>query len=151
MKTESIEYQDGDARLRWFLAHDATQSSQRPGILVTPSGFGLGNNTKPLAEMLAAFGYGPGGTAVFELARDGAPLTGVVTLHGGLETQTPATLGQVSAKILVCTSANDPSVPVAHANAVDDEMTLAGVDGQIIRYGSRHGSTYPAAASRGID
>jgi dienelactone hydrolase len=100
---------------------------------------------------LAAIGYCLGGTFVLELARAGAPLTGVVTFHGGLETPRPAASGQVQAKILVCTGADDPSVPVAHVNALADEMTKAGVDWQIISYGGTvHGFTYPDAASRGI-
>ena len=100
---------------------------------------------------LAAIGYCLGGTFVLELARAGAPLTGVVTFHGGLETPRPAAPGQVKAKILVCTGADDPSVPVAHVNALADEMTKAGVDWQIISYGGTvHGFPYPDAASRGI-
>lgn len=100
---------------------------------------------------LAAIGYCLGGTFALELARAGAPLTGVVTFHGGLETQLPAAPGQVKAKILVCTGADDPSVPVAHVNAFADEMTKAGVDWQIISYGGTvHGFTYPDAESRGI-
>jgi dienelactone hydrolase len=100
---------------------------------------------------LAAIGYCLGGTFALELARAGAPLTGVVTFHGGLETQRPAAPGQVKAKILVCTGADDPSVPVAHVNAFADEMTKAGVDWQIISYGgTTHGFTYPDAESRGI-
>jgi dienelactone hydrolase len=100
---------------------------------------------------LAAIGYCLGGTFALELARAGAPLTGVVTFHGGLETQRPAAPGQVKAKILVCTGADDPSVPVAHVNAFADEMTKAGVDWHIISYGgTMHGFTYPDAESRGI-
>jgi len=100
---------------------------------------------------LAAIGYCLGGTFALELARAGAPLTGVVTFHGGLETQRPAAPGQVKAKILVCTGADDPSVPVAHVNAFADEMTKAGVDWHIISYGgTTHGFTYPDAESRGI-
>jgi dienelactone hydrolase len=213
MKTESIDYQDGDTTLRGFLAYDDTRSDQRPGILVMPGGFGLGGNAKQRAEMLAALGYvafagdpygngieideidevmkrvtvlreNPaafrqraqvaldtlaglpqvdpnklaaigyclGGTFVLELARAAAPLTGVVTFHGGLETQAPATAGLGSPKILVCTGADDPSVPVAHVNAFADEMTQAGVDWQIMSYGNtQHGFTYPDAASREID
>ena len=212
MKTESIEYQDGNLTLRGFLAYDNTQSGRRPGILVMPGGFGLGANAKQRAEMLgglgyvalagdpygngreindlqevmksvsalredpakfrkraqvaldklaalpqvdprrlAAIGYCLGGTFALELARDGAPLTGVVTFHGGLEIQRPAAPGQVKAKILVCTGADDPSVPVAHVNAFADEMTKAGVDWQIHSYGgTTHGFTYPDAESRGI-
>lgn len=101
---------------------------------------------------LAAIGYCLGGTFALELARDGAPLGGVVTFHGGLETKRPARSGQVKAKILVCTGADDPSVPVEHVNAFADEMTRAGVDWQLISYGhTRHGFTYPDATGRGID
>ena len=104
------------------------------------------------AQRLAAIGYCLGGTFALELARDGAPLAGVVTFHGGLETKRPARSGQVTAKILVCTGADDPSVPVEHVNAFADEMTRAGVDWQLISYGhTQHGFTYPDAASRGID
>lgn len=102
-------------------------------------------------QRLAAIGYCLGGTFALELARNGAPLVGVVTFHGGLETQNPAAPGKVTAKILVCTGADDPSVPIAHVNAFANEMTKAGVDWQIISYGSTaHGFTYPDAASRGI-
>jgi dienelactone hydrolase len=55
---------------------------------------------------LAVIGYCMGGTFALELARDGAPLTGIVSFHGGLETQQPAAAGQVKAKILVCTGAD---------------------------------------------
>ena len=104
------------------------------------------------AQRLAAIGYCLGGTFALELARDGAPLAGVVTFHGGLETKRPARFGQVKAKILVCTGADDPSVPVEHVNAFANEMTQAGVDWQLISYGhTQHGFTYPDAAGRGID
>lgn len=212
MKTERIEYQDGNVTLYGFLAYDETHTKPRPGILVMPGGFGLGVNAKRRAQMLAtlgyvalagdpygdgreiddlqevmkevtalrddpvkfrrrvqvafdtlvslpqvdprqvaAIGYCLGGTLALELARDGAPLKGVVTFHGGLETQRPAVAGQVKAKILVCTGADDPSVTVAHVNAFAEEMTKAGVDWQIISYGhTQHAFTYPDAASRGI-
>src|SRR5260370_19686160 len=57
MKTESIEYKDGDVTLRGFLAYDEAQSGRRPGVLVMPGGFGLGPNAKGRAEMLARLGY----------------------------------------------------------------------------------------------
>jgi dienelactone hydrolase len=101
---------------------------------------------------MAAIGYCLGGTFVLELARDGAPLKGVVTFHGGLETKSPAALGQVKAKLLILTGAEDPTVPVAHVNAFADEMTKAGADWQIVSFGAtKHGFTYPDAATRGID
>jgi dienelactone hydrolase len=75
----------------------------------------------------------------------------VVSFHGGLETQRPAVSGQVKAKILVCTGADDPFVPVAQANALADEMTKAGADWQIISYGGTvHSFTNPEADRVGM-
>jgi dienelactone hydrolase len=101
---------------------------------------------------VAAIGYCLGGTFVLELARDGAPLAGVVTFHGGLETKSPAKTEAVKAKLLILTGADDPTVPVTHVNAFAEEMTKAGADWQIVTYsGTKHGFTYPDAASRKID
>jgi hypothetical protein len=36
MKTESLEYRDGDVTLRGFLAFDDKKSGRRPGVLVMP-------------------------------------------------------------------------------------------------------------------
>jgi dienelactone hydrolase len=93
---------------------------------------------------LAAIGYCMGGTFALELARDGAPLKGVVTFHSGLQTQRPATAGQVKPKILVCTGADDPLVPFSAVSAFADEMTKAGADWQLISYGgTKHSFTNP--------
>ncbi len=196
MKTETIKYHDGDVTLVGYLAFDEKQSGKRPGILVMPEAFGLGDHAKRRAERLAELGYvalagdpygdgaqaadlpgamrlatplfeNPdrlrrrgraaldklaslpqvdssrlaamgfcmGGTFSLELARDGAPLRGVVSFHGGLQTQRPPAPGAVKAKILVCTGADDPMVPVAQVNAFAEEMTRAGADWQIISYG----------------
>jgi dienelactone hydrolase len=213
MKTESIEYQDGDVTLRGFVALDDQQSHKRPGVLVMPEAFGLGIHAKQRAERLAGLGYvalagdpygngieakdlqeamkyaGPlredpikfrqrarvaleklaslpqvdssrlaamgycmGGTFALELARDGAALKGIVSFHGGLETQRPAEVGQVKAKVLVCTGADDPFVPLAQVNALAEEMSKAGVDWQIISYGGTvHSFTNPAADSVGME
>src|SRR5713226_2263486 len=140
MKTETIEYRDGDVALRGFLAFDDQKSNRRPGVLVMPEAFGLGTHAKERAERLAslgcvalagdpygngveyndlqeaikhvgalredpakfrqrgrvaldklaslpqvdpnrlaAIGYCMGGTFALELARDGAPLKGIVS------------------------------------------------------------------------
>jgi dienelactone hydrolase len=99
---------------------------------------------------LAAIGYCMGGSFALELARDGAPLRGIVSFHGGLGTQRPAAAGQVKAKILVCTGADDPFVPAAQVSALADEMTKAGADWQIISYGGTvHSFTNPEAGRVG--
>jgi dienelactone hydrolase len=104
------------------------------------------------SSRVAGIGYCLGGTFVLELARSGAPLAGVVTFHGGLETSNAATSGSVKAKLLVLTGADDPTVPMAHINAFAEEMTKAAADWQIVIYsGTKHGFTYPDAASRKVD
>ena len=97
-------------------------------------------------DRLAVMGYCMGGTCSLEMARDGAPLRGVVSFHGALETQSPAGPGTVQAKVLVCHGADDPFVPVEHVNAFEEEMTKAGVDWQVISYGGTvHSFTNPEA------
>jgi dienelactone hydrolase len=92
-----------------------------------------------------------GGTFSLELARDGAPLRGVVSFHGGLETPLPAAAGQVKAKVLVCHGADDPFVPPAQVNAFAEEMTKAGANWQLISYGDTvHSFTNPHANSVGV-
>jgi dienelactone hydrolase len=211
MKTQTIEYQDGNVTLRGFVAFDDQTSHKRPGVLVMPEAFGLGVHAKERAERLAALGYVAlagdpygngietqdlqeaiklatalredpakfrqrarvaldklaslpqvdasrlaaigycmGGTFALELARGGAPLRGVVSFHGGLETQRPAVAGQVKAKILVCHGADDPFVPMAQVNAFAEEMTKAKADWQVISYGGTvHSFTNPTADSVG--
>ncbi len=95
---------------------------------------------------LAAIGYCMGGSFSLELARDGAPLKGVVSFHGGLQTQRPAQAGQVKAKILVCHGSDDPMIPIPQVNAFVEEMTKAGADWQLISYGNTvHSFTNPDA------
>ena len=103
-------------------------------------------------DRVAAIGYCLGGIFVLELARDGAPLAGVVTFHGGLETKRPAEPGAVRAKLMILTGADDPTVPPAQINAFADEMTKGGADWHVVIYsGTKHAFTYPDAASRKID
>jgi len=98
------------------------------------------------ATRLAAIGYCMGGTFALELARDGAPLKGVVSFHGGLQTQRPAQPGQVKAKVLVCHGSDDPMIPIPQVNAFVDEMTKAKADWQLIAYGNTvHSFTNPDA------
>ena len=98
------------------------------------------------ADRLVVMGYCMGGSCSLEMARDGAPLKGVVSFHGALETQSPAEPGTVQAKVLVCHGADDPFVPVEHVTAFEEEMTRAGVDWQVISYGGTvHSFTNPEA------
>ncbi|HLX38604.1 MAG TPA: dienelactone hydrolase family protein [Candidatus Binataceae bacterium] len=212
MKTETIEYKDGDVTCRGYLAYDETKTGKRPGILVMPEALGLGTHAKSRAERLAQLGYVAlagdpygggkeyatvqeaiksatelmsdpvktrsraraaldklaslpqvdssklaeigfcmGGTFGLELARDGAPLKGVVTFHSGLQTQKPAEPGKIKAKILINTGADDPMVQSDVVKAFQEEMTKAGANWQLISYsGTKHSFTNPDAASAGM-
>ncbi len=92
---------------------------------------------------IAAVGYCFGGRAVLELARTGADLAGAISVHGTLETATPASPGAVKAKVLVCHGALDPHVPTAQLTGFMEEMNAAGTDFQVIVYGgAMHGFTH---------
>jgi dienelactone hydrolase len=69
------------------------------------------------ADRIAAIGYCIGGCGVLELARAGAALRGVVSLHGILSAPIPAQQNAVVAKILVPHGDADP---VALAESVID-------------------------------
>lgn len=84
---------------------------------------------------LAAIGYCFGGLCVLELARSGAPVAAVVSFHGLFTTDHPARPGDVAARILACTGAKDPLVPLDHVDAFQREMDAAGADWQLIVYG----------------
>ncbi|MGE5189141.1 MAG: dienelactone hydrolase family protein [Gemmatimonadota bacterium] len=93
---------------------------------------------------VAAVGYCFGGTTVLELARSGAPLAGVVSFHGGLDTPTPGDARNIKGKVLVLHGADDPFAPAAQVAVFEDEMRNAGVDWQVVLYGGAvHGFTNP--------
>jgi dienelactone hydrolase len=101
------------------------------------------------AKRIGAMGYCFGGLCVLELARMGTPLAGVVSFHGILSTKTPEEAKNVTAKILVCTGAEDPLVPPEQVAAFEAEMSKAGVDWQVITYGgAKHAFTNPDAGGR---
>jgi dienelactone hydrolase len=96
---------------------------------------------------LAAVGFCFGGMAALTLARSGAGLTGVVSIHGSLSTVRPAEPGAVTAKVLVCHGASDPHVPMDDVVAFTEEMNRAGADWQLAVYGrAPHGFTHRHAA-----
>jgi dienelactone hydrolase len=103
------------------------------------------------SSRIASIGFCMGGTLSLELARAGAPLRGVVSFHGGLQTQRPAEAGSLKAKILVCTGAEDPFVPAAQVTAFIEEVTKAKADWQVIIYsGTGHSFTNPDAGRAGV-
>jgi dienelactone hydrolase len=105
-------------------------------------------NPRVDARRVAAIGYCFGGGSALELARSGAPLTGVVSFHGNLDTPNAADARAIKAKILVCHGAEDPYVTAAQVTAFQEEMKNAGVDYQFIAYsGAVHAFTQKEAGN----
>jgi dienelactone hydrolase len=98
------------------------------------------------AGPLAAVGFCFGGMAALALARAGADLAGVVSIHGSLATSRPAVPGAVMARILVCHGASDPHVPPGDVTAFAEEMNQADADWELVMYGrAMHGFTHQHA------
>jgi dienelactone hydrolase len=57
VKTEAVAYRHGDTELEGYLAYDDAVQGKRPGILVVPEWWGLGDHAKHSAERLAELGY----------------------------------------------------------------------------------------------
>lgn len=96
------------------------------------------------SNRIAAIGYCFGGGTVLELARSGAPIAGVVSFHGNLDTPNPADAKNIKGKVLVLHGASDPNVPPTQVAAFEKEMTDAEVDWQLVAYGGAvHGFTNP--------
>lgn len=97
---------------------------------------------------IAAIGYCFGGTAVLELARSGADITGVVTFHGSLANPNPTDAKNIKAKVLVLHGADDPFVDQKQVDAFVDEMRKTAVDWQMDIYGGAvHSFTVPMAGN----
>lgn len=95
------------------------------------------------ASKLAAIGYCFGGTTVYELARTGADLKGVVGFHSGLA---PAygDARNIKGKVLTLIGADDPLIPPPARLVFETEMREAGVDWQMTLYGNvGHSFTHP--------
>jgi dienelactone hydrolase len=57
VKTETIEYKQGDVVLQGYLSYDASLKGKRPAVLVVHDWRGVTETTKMRAEMLASLGY----------------------------------------------------------------------------------------------
>ncbi len=104
---------------------------------------------------LAAVGYCFGGKVVLDMARQGAPLAGVVSFHGALATETRATPGSVKARVLVEHGSADSMVSADDVAALNTEMVKAGADYRFVNLpGAKHGFTNPGAdkfQEKGVD
>lgn len=86
------------------------------------------------ASRIGAVGFCFGGSTVLELLRSGVQLAGVVSLHGGLSTPTPAAAGTARTPALVLNGAADKSVGAQDIAAFGKEMDAAGADWQFVNF-----------------
>jgi len=94
----------------------------------------------------AAIGYCFGGANVIDLARSGADIAAVVSMHGNLKSAMEARAGDVKASILVVHGAQDPIAPKADRDAFEEEMTSAGANWTMLTFGGVvHSFTDPSA------
>jgi dienelactone hydrolase len=124
---------DAGTRRRIVAAFDAMtkEASQR----------GIGD-----AKRRAALGYCYGGANVLDLAREGADVAAVVSIHGVLATPNPAGKGRIKAKVLVLHGAADPVSPKAHRDMFEAEMDAAGARWMALHFGGvAHAYTDPHA------
>jgi len=101
-------------------------------------------------KRIAAIGYCFGGGVVLAMARSGMNLAGVASFHGMLATPKPAKPGDIKAKILVLTGADDPFSPPDQVEQFRKEMDAAKTDYKVVVYpGAKHSFTNPDADKYG--
>lgn len=57
LKTQLVEYRDGDQVLEGYLAYDAAKVGKRPAVLIVHDWKGVGPNVQQRAQQLARLGY----------------------------------------------------------------------------------------------
>src|SRR5262249_33625219 len=92
-----------------------------------------------------------GGLNVLDLARTGADVQAVVSMHGTLATPQPAKRGDIKAAGLAVHGAADPVAPKAERDAFEDEMTDAGAGWGVVAFGDWcHAFTAPQSNTAGV-
>lgn len=94
----------------------------------------------------AATGFCFGGLSVLDIARTGADIAGVVSLHGLFVPPGNTQGNWIKAKVLALHGWEDPLAKPEEVVALADELTSMGADWQIHAYGNTtHAFTNPAA------
>ena len=98
------------------------------------------------ADRIAAIGYCFGGLCVLDLARSGADIRGVVSLHGLFTPADNLPSPAIVARVLCLHGYDDPMATPDSVLALAAELTGAGADWQLHAYGNTvHAFTNPAA------
>ena len=102
------------------------------------------------ADRVAAMGFCFGGLCVLDLARTGAELRGVISVHGFFSPPGNISENRIKASVLALHGHDDPMVAMDTAVAFGKEMTGAGVDWQLHVFGrTKHAFTNPHANDQG--
>ena len=97
---------------------------------------------------LAIIGYCFGGTVAVELAETGAPVVGMVAVHGSFRDFTPADARNIKGRVLILHGAEDPVAPLEEVNKLVADLRAAKVNWQLELYsGALHGFTTPTSPS----
>lgn len=118
-------------------------NSALDALTTTASERGIGN-----PKLRAAIGYCFGGANVIDLARSGADVAAVVSMHGNLKSAMEARAGEVKASILIVHGAADPIAPKGDRDALEAEMTAAGANWTMLAFGGVMHSFTDATANR---
>ncbi len=103
------------------------------------------------SEKTAAMGYCFGGLCVLDLARSGADVTGVISIHGLFNPPENLPNELIKAKVLALHGYDDPMAPPESVVDLGTELTEAGVDWQLHAYGlTYHAFTNPEANDAGM-
>lgn len=95
---------------------------------------------------LAAIGHCFGGLCVLDMARIGAAMRGVVSVHGVLTPPPQPGRATVRARILMLHGQQDPFAPPEDVAAIARELTAAGADWQLHTFGqAMHAFAVPHA------
>jgi len=97
---------------------------------------------------IAVVGYCFGGTVGIELAETGAPIVGLVLVHGSFRNFSAEAAGNIKGPVLILHGAEDPVAPIPEVNAFIDQLRAAKVDWQLELYsGTTHAFTTPKGPS----
>src|SRR6266568_2527475 len=127
VKTQEIEYKQGDTPLKGFLAYDDAVKGKRPGVVVVHEWWGHNQHARNQAIRLAQAGY----------------VGFALDMYGN---------GKVEAPILIQTGGADPMVPKDKVEAFAKDLKDSGAKVEVITYpNAKHSFTNPDAAKAGMD
>ena len=95
-------------------------------------------------DKIAVIGYCFGGTGALEVARGKMPVSGIVSIHGGIGKDAARKNEAISTKMLIENGADDEGITPENYNSLVTEMKEGKADWQIITYAnSKHTFTNP--------